>query len=419
MAAAATGDGPAGGRLLAARRHAAGPLQAYLLLACGCLSVLAAVLIAPNLPRMEAHFADVAGVQYLVPVTLTIPALAIGALSLIIGGIADRYGRKRLLVWSLGFYALFGTAPLWLGGLHEIVASRAGLGLAEAVIQTCCTALIADYFSGMRRERYLAMQTTMASLSAVTFLSIGGILGEFGWRIPFAVYALSLLLLPFCATKLWEPVVHGHIEVADAEQTEGGADAQFRPWALAGICLFSMIGAIAFMGMQIELGYLLGRIGQSSPRVIGLVAAAGQLAVVVGTFLFRWLVGRRIRVSVRLVISFGLVAIGFVLAGIGETLTIVTIGSVIAGMGGGFLLPTLLTWALHDLPPSRRGLGSGAWMACFFFGQFLTPLVFVRLGESVGGLNVAFQAAGGAFVVIALLAAVSRLLVRPAMALGR
>ena len=157
------------------RREAqAGLPQSLLLLLGSCLPVLGAVLLAPVLPRMQAHFGDDPLVAVLVPVSLTIPALVIAVLAPFAGMIADRLGRKPLLLGSMLLYSLFGLLPLWLESLPAIVASRAGLGLAEAGIMTCCTTLIGDYYQGARRERLFALQMVCTSLSAALFISVGG-----------------------------------------------------------------------------------------------------------------------------------------------------------------------------------------------------------------------------------------------------
>ena len=93
-AAATAGDAvvdPATGR-------PAGRVQLILLLAASCMSVLGAVLIAPVLPQIQAEFAAVAGVEVLVPIVLTVPALIIGLMAPFAGAIADRFDRKRLLL---------------------------------------------------------------------------------------------------------------------------------------------------------------------------------------------------------------------------------------------------------------------------------------------------------------------------------
>ena len=119
---------------------------------------------------MQAHFAEVPGSAVLVPVVLTLPALVIALLAPFAGIIADRLGRKPLLLASMLLYVLCGVLPLWLESLPAIVLSRAGIGLAEAGIMTCCTTLMGDYYSGARRERFVAM----LDLVAAKRLELGG-----------------------------------------------------------------------------------------------------------------------------------------------------------------------------------------------------------------------------------------------------
>jgi MFS family permease len=126
----------------------AGRPQALVLLLSSCLAVLGAVLLAPVLPRIQDAFADTPGVEALTPIVLTAPALVIGLTAPFAGRVLDRVGRTRLLVAALVVYAVVGTAPVWLPSLQLIVASRVLVGLTEAVIMTCCTTLLADYFHG-------------------------------------------------------------------------------------------------------------------------------------------------------------------------------------------------------------------------------------------------------------------------------
>src|SRR5215475_11749900 len=180
-------------------------IHAFLLMAGSCLPIMGGLLIAPVLPEIQASFSGVPGVEYLAPIALTIPALMIAILAPFAGAIVDSLGRRRPLVIALVLYAAFGTAPLWLDSLYSIIVSRAGVGLAEAVIMTCCTTLIGDYYDGAKRSKYLALQVTYVALSASLFLMVGGLLGEFGWRAPFWVYGVSLLIAPLAQIYLWEP----------------------------------------------------------------------------------------------------------------------------------------------------------------------------------------------------------------------
>jgi MFS family permease len=197
-----------------------GGLPAVLLMAGSCLPVLGAVLLAPVLPEMQDHFDSVPGNAALVPLMLTVPALSLALLAPFAGVVVDRLGRKRLLVAATILYAVFGTVPLWLDSLYGIVAGRVLVGVAEAAIMTCCTTLIGDYYTGRVRDRYLAAQTMCASASATVFFVLGGALGAAGWRAPFWLYAVGLLLAPVMARAL--PAVTPAHDVAATEAAEAG-----------------------------------------------------------------------------------------------------------------------------------------------------------------------------------------------------
>ncbi|MFJ6263104.1 hypothetical protein [Rhodococcus erythropolis] len=68
----------------------------------------------------------------------------IGLLALGAGRIIDAVGRIRLLTLALIVYSMFGIARLFLDSPPLIVATRVGLGDAEASIMTCVTTLIAS-----------------------------------------------------------------------------------------------------------------------------------------------------------------------------------------------------------------------------------------------------------------------------------
>ncbi|MFK0159912.1 MFS transporter [Streptomyces sp. NPDC090493] len=357
----------------------AGPLRATLLMAGSCLPVLGAVLIAPVLPKMQEHFAAVPGAKTLVPVVLTIPALALALLAPFAGVIVDRLGRVRLLVVATALYALLGTAPLWLDSLGAIVISRVLVGITEAAILTCCTTLIGDYYTGRVRERYLALQTMCASVSATAFFVIGGAAGSAGWRAPFWMYAVGLLLAPVMAVTLSKPRTAG-AEVAEESAVE---KKLFPVRRLAGICTLTVFGAMVFYTVPVEMSYLLDDLGVKSTGFIGLATAIASLATVAGSIVFTKLPGSP---AGRLPIVFALCGAGFVVIGLASSPAVVIAGAVLNCLGTGILLPSLLTIAMSKLDYADRGRGTGLWTAAFFAGEFVCPLVLIGLESATGSL---------------------------------
>lgn len=346
----------------------AGLPQSLLLLLGSCLPVLGAVLLAPVLPRMQAHFADTPGVAVLVPVALTLPALMVALLAPFAGVIADRVGRRPLLLWAMLLYTLCGTLPLWLQSLPAIVASRAGIGLAEAAIMTGCTTLMGDYYSGARRERLFALQMVATSLSAAVFMGLGGQLGQDNWRAPFALYAAGLVFLPLMARLLWEPVAP--VQVARGQQA--------LPWrALAPLYLLALLAGASLFIVPVQAGFVLGLLGIDAPQQIGLTMGANQLAVVAGALSFR-LIGR-ISPARLLLLAFVLAGCGGVLMGSASSHLHVMVAVAINGLGIGLMLPTLITWIMAQVGFSQRGRATGLFTAAIFAGEFVSPLLVLAI----------------------------------------
>ncbi len=382
----------------------------YLLLLINCLSPMAAIVVAPSLPQMQAHFAAVPNVEFLIPVALTIPGLLVALFSPVVGILADRYGRKRLLVASIVGYGIFGLLPMFLDSLYAIIVSRVALGCVESVVVTVSTMLIGDYYSGAQRQKYLALQTTFASASAILFFMVGGALGEIGWRAPYVVYAVPLLLALVSKALLWEPKASSM--AADEDQ---GPAVRFRPLVLLGICVVTFIGAVMFMILQIQMAYLLGDIGEHSPQTAGMVASACSVMIVIGTLSVHMLARLGLRTPHCLALAFGLIAASFMAIPAMHTWQGIMGVALVNGLGCGLMLPTLAIWNMRELPWQRRGLGTGMWYGSYCLGMFFSPLLVVAVSKTSGSLAITVGWAGGLCVLVVIAALAASLVKRRAL----
>ncbi|WP_084545049.1 MFS transporter [Derxia gummosa] len=390
LASAASAHAPA------ALARKPGIVQALLLLVTSSLSVLVTAILGPSLPAMQAEYASVPGADFLVPLTMTAPLLMMAGLCVLAGELADRVGRKRLLVGAALLYAGVGTMPLWLGSLHAIIVSRFCLGLLEAVLFTVSTVMIGDYFDGARRERLMSLQTTVSATSAFLFNGLGGVIAEHGWRAPYAVFGVSLLLAPLMALCLWEPPGRAGMSSEQVRADSRG----FRPVLLAFNCLLAGALGIMFLTVPVHFGFLHEAIGVKSPARIGLAYALNSLGVVSGTLLFGWVLAPRLTVAAQLALGCVIAGAGFVLMRQAHDFGLLACAGLLNGLGAGMLLPSLVTWNMRMLPLSRRGLGTGAFQSAFSFGMFVNPLLVVGLehglavtrAEVIGLIGVAMLA---------------------------
>ncbi|KHL10025.1 UNVERIFIED_CONTAM: MFS transporter [Mumia flava] len=387
-----------------------GRTQGLLLMLISCLPVLGSVLLAPILPAMQDHFEGTPGADALVPVTLTVPALMVGLLAPFAGRFVDRFGRKRLLVIALVVYALFGTAPLWLDALPAIVATRAGVGITEAAIMTCCTTLIADYFSGRERDRWLGLQTVFTAVGATVFFAAGGALGAAGWQTPFWLYSVGAVFAALAAVLL--------LKTAPSTAVGGPQERVTLPpipWDVLRVpVIFTLVGGVVFYTPIVELPYALDDLGVEATAAIGGIAAIASAGTAFGAFMFGRVAPRG--TAVLLPVAAGLAGIGIVIIGVSPAVPLTAVGAVIGSAGTGLMLPTLLTWAISTLPFEQRGRGTGLWTSAFFIGQFFCPLIVVALTAILGGLGGALVVVGVAALVMA--GAARAVLARPASAIA-
>lgn len=374
------------------------------------LSTMAIVLLAPVVPQLMAEFRDVPNADYLVPMVLTTPALCVAILSTVAGSLGDRLGRRRLLIASLAVYGFLGVAPVFLHDLTAILVSRVFVGIAEAFVMVTSTTLIGDYFRGGRRDKWLAAQTAVASMSALVFFNLGGLLGQSGWRTPFWLYGSALVMLGLVLAFTWEPGGDGDHTAGKRNQPHASSWAGF-PWhSMTGIVAVTIFGSVLFYTVQIQAAVGLAAHGVVNPARAGFLTSIASLGVPIGTYIYGK-VGHR-GVARLLLVEFSMLGVGFLVMSFGATAAIFLVGCAINQVGAGLLLPTLLVWAMSQLSFEVRARGTGVWQSAFALGQFLSPIAVTFFTRQEGGLLPAFQWLGYAGLAAALVA-LMRLVRRP------
>lgn len=352
--------------------------QGIVLMLAAVLPVMAVVSLVPVLPMLLQEFAAVEGSEFLVPIAITVPALCVAIFSPLAGWASDRIGRKNLLLVAFILYAAIGVLPLILSDIRHIIASRVLLGVSEATIMTVATALIGDYFHGERREKWVAIQVGVASISAILLIAIGGILGEtLGSRGPFLLYLLALPIALVSAFVLFEPAVHEDTHYIDL----GGFP--FRQ--VIPLVAITLGVSLLFYTIVVKLGPILMLTAVVTPAIIGAAGAAANMGHVGGAILF----GRFKSASGPSLLTAGLAlaASGYFGLSVSGSLYASVASAVCASLGVGIMLPTLLSWTMRILPPVFRGRGTGIWTGTFFLGQFLAPVIAVSLEVALGGLG--------------------------------
>ena len=361
----------------------AGPLQGLMIQLASSLTVMGAVMVAPILPKLGAEFGATSNqAAELVPLVATGPALAIALFAPIAGILADRLGRKPMLLIGTLLYGILGFLPALLNDLNAILLVRLLFGCSEAILMTCCTTLIADYWTGDERSKYVNRQVVTIGIIGSIFFVIGGAAGETSWRAPFYLYLLPLLLLPFLMRYLWEPARRQETNNASANATGG------RVWPTVVLSyLMVFIGMVAAFVVPVMAPGILVGLGITSTAMIGLCTGVGLLATLLGSI--AWPVTRnRFGIAGTNAWLMALIAAGLLLLTRATTFQTVLVAVVIHGFGVGYMVPNLMLPLLMKLPPKFRARGVGGFTSCLYLGQFASPLIIMGLAGHFGGMPI-------------------------------
>ncbi len=338
------------------------------LLLVSSLTIMSMITISSSLPDMSAHFAEVANGPRLVKLVLPFPGLFIALSAGIAGVIIDKFGRLKLLGLALLFYAIGGSSGYWLENIYMILAGRALLGISVGISMTIVTTLVADYYEGKSRQKFAGLQIAVMSLGGIIFITLGGILADINWRVPFLLYLFSIVILPVSYRFLKEPK-----ESVDLKRNHSHVRSPSLIWLVfVNILLMWML----FFIIPVQIPFYLKSIGVQTNTLIGIAVATTTLFSAIASISYSRI---KDRFSFRQIFAIGylLMGLAYITIAYSHSYGMVMLGMLLAGLGMGAMIPNANIWVMQLAPQEVRGREIGRLTTFWFLGQFLSPLVLL------------------------------------------
>lgn len=359
------------------------------LLLSSMFTVMAGAIIAPSLPQIEHVFKNTKNIAFLTRLILSVPAIFTVIFSPIFGIMANKFGKKQLLLMSLSLYAIGGFSGFILNNIYFILGGRALLGIAVAGIMTISSTLIGDFFTGAERNKFIGLQGAFMGFGGVVFVSLAGILADIKWNLPFLIYLLSIVVLLIGGISLYDLKK----EIHSSESTLSKSDYKLE---VAKVYIFFFIGVVFFYMMPVQLPFLLDKLENMTTSKIGFTISLMELSAAIVAFNYKT-IKDFLSFDTIFILSLFFMGCGYVAIAYSVQYIFINVAVFIAGMGVGLLMPLGNLWIMQLAPANRRSIMVGNITTALFLGQFLSPILLQPIINSFGVMQL-FLLAG--FVMI-------------------
>ncbi len=283
------------------------------------IQAVATDLYLPALPSLPGALGGgVSGAQ----LTLSALIMGFGLAQLVCGPLADRFGRRPVLLWGLTLFTLASGLAALAPSMGWLIAWRALQGVALAASVTCGRSIVRDLYEPYEGARVMAKALGGLGLLAMLSPLLGGLLMEwFSWHATLLALALfGAVTLAFVASRFEETLTQRNPAATRlAPLWQNWKQIARHPTFVA----YTLLLASTYGGLFILLAassFVYIDVMGLSRLAYGAVLASNSAFYILGTLLCRRLLARRglcVTVAIGGVLSLagGLLMAGLSLAG--------------------------------------------------------------------------------------------------------
>ncbi|MBC1222992.1 MFS transporter [Nostoc sp. UCD121] len=347
------------------------------------MGILGVSSITPTFPKLAQELNVPPQDIGLLVTVFTLPSIL---LTPILGILADRLGRKKILVPSLMLFGIAGVACAFVRDFNLLLILRFIEGMGAASLNSLNVTLIGDLYSGKERTAAMGYNASVSSIGTATYPTIGGATAVMGWNYPFMlpILAIPIGLLVLFSLNNPEPKSKQNFNEYLRNAWGSVSNRQFFGIFFSTVATFMLLyGAyVTYLPLLIKDSF------NASAFTIGIILSS-MSATITLTSLQLGRLTKKFSKRTLIRASFVIFALALGIVPFIHSLWLLLISTMIFGIGLGIGFPSIQT-LLAELAPKEYLAAVMSINGTFLgFGQTLGPLL---MGAAFGiwGINSVF-----------------------------
>jgi len=354
--------------LFGAEGSVAAEIELQIMMVASGIAVAGILLVSPIVSQLGGTF-GVSGAKAGQLITVfTAPPILVTPVA---GVLADRYGRKRVLVAGLATFGAAGSAITLTADFTQVLVLRALQGGGFGAIMPITATYVGDLYDGIREATAQGLRA--ASIQGVSLVSpvLAGVLVLVSWQVPFALYLLALGVAVWAWTAL--PTV-----IPNETRTLSDYIASLRATLVdpvLAVTLFSIVirfaavtGFFAYISVRLEAG-----MDASSVASGAIVSLFGLFALILSAQVGRLTTAHN--ALAMMIVGFLTTGVGLVFIGLASTYAGIVAGVILLGIGGGITAPVQKSLVTQLVPATLRAGAVSSANLGQSLGQTVGPLL--------------------------------------------
>jgi MFS family permease len=360
----------------------------YIIFSVTLLAIMGVASLTPAFPEIIRQF-DISAEEIGLLITVfTLPGVI---LSPLMGALADRLGRKAILVPSIFVFGISGFLCGFMTEYSHILILRFVQGTGAVALGMINITLVGDIYTGNKRATAMGYNASILNVGTAAYPAIGGALAVIAWNYPFYLPLLAIPVGLFVIFRLNNPEPYKKQSFIEYLKNTWVSINKRDVWALFVINILVFIilygSLLTFFPLFLEENF------NANAFQIGM---AMSVMSVITAFISAQLgkLSRRFSSRTLLIYSALSYLLSMLIIPLSNSWTMILIAIIFFAIGHGLLLPNIFNLLVGYATINERAGFMSINSMVLRIGQTVGPL-FVALVYSLGGLNATFFAGAG------------------------